>query len=343
MRQAVVATGPHRLLSWMIWAAVALLPVAAQAQAVESDPLVEAREARYWLSRIHEAASQRSFLGTFVVSAGGSMASARIAHYSDGPNQFERIEPLDGRRRQVLRHNDLVTSLWPQQRLAVIETRQSMSQFPALLSAEAGRIVERYRVRPLGEDRVAGHEAHVLLLSPRDGYRFGYRLWAEKSSGLLLRAEVLDEREAVLESSAFSDLIIGVKPRPDLVLKAMKGLEGWRVERPALEPTDLQAEGWGVRELPPGFQPVSTVRRSMAPAHVSSSAVVLQSIYSDGLTHVSIFIEPFVPALHKREASSAMGATQTMTRRQGDWWLTVIGDVPVVTLRGFALGLERRR
>ncbi|HSV68780.1 MAG TPA: MucB/RseB C-terminal domain-containing protein [Methylibium sp.] len=333
----------QRLLPWMLSVAALLLPLTARPQPV-GDPLVEAREARYWLARIHEATSQRSFLGTFVVSTGGSVASARIAHYCDGTNQFERIEPLDGRRRQVLRHNDVVTSLWPQQRLAVIETRQSMSQFPALLSAGAGRIVERYRVQPLGEGRVAGHEAHVLLLSPKDGYRYGYRLWAEKGTGLLLRAEVLDEREAVLEASAFSDLIIGVKPQPDLVLKAMKRLDGYRIERPMLEPTELQAEGWTLRDLPPGFEPVSTVRRSMAAAEAAAAvAPVLQSIYSDGLTYVSIFIEPFAPAVHKREASMAMGATQTMTRRQGEWWLTVIGDVPTATLRAFALGLERRR
>jgi sigma-E factor negative regulatory protein RseB len=30
-------------------------------------------------------------------------------------------------------------------------------------------------------------------------------------------------------------------------------------------------------------------------------------------------------------------------RRQGDWWVTVVGDVPTATLRHFANALERRK
>ncbi|HKX94440.1 MAG TPA: MucB/RseB C-terminal domain-containing protein, partial [Methylibium sp.] len=59
--------------------------------------------------------------------------------------------------------------------------------------------------------------------------------------------------------------------------------------------------------------------------------------------YVSVFVEPFSPAAHGREATVATGATQTLTRRLGDAWITVIGDVPTVTLKAFALGLERRR
>jgi sigma-E factor negative regulatory protein RseB len=28
-------------------------------------------------------------------------------------------------------------------------------------------------------------------------------------------------------------------------------------------------------------------------------------------------------------------------QQQGDWWVTVVGDVPAATLRTFAKGLER--
>jgi len=187
----------------------------------------------------------------------------------------------------------------------------------------------------------------VLLLSPKDGYRYGYRLWAEKASGLLLRAEVLDEHEAVLEASAFSDLMIGVKPRPELVLQAMNRTEGYDVQRPKLEPIALEREGWSFSALPPGFTLVSSVKRSMAPGEAEGgngggAHPVLQTIYSDGLTYVSLFIEPYDATRHRREMLVAIGATQTLTRRQGDWWLTVIGDVPPATLRAFAAGLDRR-
>ena len=69
----------------------------------------------------------------------------------------------------------------------------------------------------------------------------------------------------------------------------------------------------------------------------------LQTIYSDGLTYVSVFIEPFDPQRHARAMSTAVGPTQTLMQQLGDWWITVIGDVPPATLRQFAKGLERKK
>jgi sigma-E factor negative regulatory protein RseB len=194
---------------------------------------------------------------------------------------------------------------------------------------------------------VAGHEAKVLLVKPKDGYRYGYRLWADQASGLLLRADVLGERGDVLETSAFSDVSIGVKPQPESVLQPMKKLDGYRVIRPVLTPTRLEAEGWSVRQPAPGFRQVSCVKRPMEGAAVvekeGAEPQVLQTIYSDGLTYVSLFIEPFNPQRHTRPMLASVGATQTLMQQQGDWWITVVGDVPPATLRTFVKGLERRK
>lgn len=357
MLRRFVASGLRAAPALVLAGAALVLPPAWAGDAGEPGEAATApRDAKAWLTRIHQAAGQRNFRGTFVVSAGGSVASARIVHFCRGSDQYERIESLDGQKRHIYRYNDLVHSFWPRERIAVVETRQAMREFPALLTAGADRIVEHYEVEPLGEGRVAGHEAHMLLLRPRDGWRFGYRLWAEKDSGLLLRAEVFDHRDVVLEASAFSELMIGVKPQPERVLQAMKQLEGYDIRRPVLASADLDREGWVFKQMPPGFRHVSSLKRPIAAqaaarataqrdaaAEDAEPAEVLQTIYSDGLTHVSVFIEPYDARRHRREMLMALGATQTLVRRQGDWWLTVIGDVPRITLRAFADGLERRR
>ena len=305
----------------------------------------EPREVRAWLMRIHEAASQRNFQGTFIVSGGGAVASARIAHFCEGPNQFERIESLDGQARHVFRHNDVVHTVWPGSRVAVIEQSQLLMSFPALLQAGDDHIVDFYDVRAQGSDRVAGHDANVLLVQPKDAHRYGYRLWSEKLSGLLLRADVLNDHNEVLETSAFSDVAINVKPQPETVLQPMKRLDGYRIVRPELTPTRLEAEGWILRNVAPGFRQVSCVRRPIEgpSADREGAQPVLQAIFSDGLTYVSIFIEPFNPQRHNRPMLAAVGATQTLMRRHGDWWITVVGDVPSGTLKMFAKGLERQR
>lgn len=316
----------------------------AQAGAGAAEPAASAREMRAWLMRIHDAAGHRNFQGTFVVSGGGAVSSARIAHFCEGPNQYERSESLDGQARFVFRHNNLVHTVWPGTRVALVEQRTLLASFPALLQAGDDRIADFYDVRPDGVERVAGHEANVLLVRSKDLFRYGYRLWADRASGLLLRADVLGERNEVLETSAFSEVTIGVKPQPESVLLPMKRLDGYRVLRPMLTPTPLEAEGWALRQPAPGFRQVSSVKRPMdgpgTDEKDSSKLQVLQVIYSDGLTYVSVFIEPFDTRRHTRPMLASIGATQTLMLQQGEWWVTVVGDVPPSTLRWFAKGLE---
>ncbi|MCE9659448.1 MAG: MucB/RseB C-terminal domain-containing protein [Burkholderiales bacterium] len=301
---------------------------------------------RAWLLRIHDAASRRNFQGTFVVSGGGGVANARISHFHEGSNQYERIESLDGRQRKVFRHNDVVHTLWPASHVAMIEQRGQLSSFPALLQAGDDGLAEWYEVRSEGIDRVAGHEADVLVVMPRDSYRFGYRLWADRASGLLLRADVIGERGESLETAAFSEVSIGVRAQPDSVVQAMKKLDGYRIVRPVLTPTRLEAEGWAMRPVTPGFRLVSCVRRQMEmPGETAdaSPAPVIQTIYSDGLTYVSVFIERFRPDRHTEPVLATFGATATLGQRQGDWWVTVVGDTPAATLKTFAAALERKK
>ena len=339
-------TGP-RLKSTLACVAFVLAAGAEAQTPVDARPTAQARDVRAWLMRIHEAASRQNFQGTFIVSSGGNVASARMAHYCDGPNQYERIESLDGKARNVFRHNDVVHTIWPASRVAVVEQRDLLTSFPALLQAGGDGIADWYDVQPQGDERVAGHEANVLVVKPKDAYRYGYRLWSEKGSGLLLRADVLGERGDVLETSAFSDLSIGIRSQPESVLQPMKKLDGFRVLRPILRPTRLELQGWAMREVAPGFRQVSCVTREMdnpGDAEAAGSAQqVLQTIYADGMTYVSVFIEPFRPKQHTRPVQAAVGATQTLSMRQGDWWVTVVGDVPPATLRIFASGLERKK
>jgi sigma-E factor negative regulatory protein RseB len=69
----------------------------------------------------------------------------------------------------------------------------------------------------------------------------------------------------------------------------------------------------------------------------------MQWVFSDGLASVSLFVEPFDPQRHVQESSAVVGATHSVSRRVGEHWLTVLGEVPEQTLRRFALALERTR
>jgi sigma-E factor negative regulatory protein RseB len=307
-----------------------------------ADAQREAGEVHAWLTRIHDAADRRNFRGTFVVSAAGVVSSTRIVNYCRGKERIERIDALDGRMRRVLRHNDVVHTLWPSSRVVSIEPRNALASFPSLLQGRDLRFAEHYLIEKLGSDRVAGHEATMLKVAPRDAHRYGYRLWVEKDSALLLRADVVTERGEVLESSAFSEVSLDVKTQPQELLQPLRKLDGWRVLRPTLARTELAAEGWALRVPLPGFREIGCVKRPIDDAGEATAAQVLQSVWSDGLTYVSVFVEPYDAARHKTPMQTAIGATHTLMQRHGDWWVTVMGEVPAGTVRQFAQGLKRQ-
>jgi sigma-E factor negative regulatory protein RseB len=325
----------------------AFLPGLAAAQAVAP---ASADDARAWLQRIHSAANSGNYRGTLVFSAGGSMSSSRVWHYCVGDQTWEKLESLDGRQRQVIRHNDDVHTIWPQSRLAVLEKRDALPGWQVTPQSVDPRVLEQYRLQREGASRVAGREADVLLLEPLDGLRYAQRLWADRSTGLMLRAEVLtpEPNRTVLESAAFSEVEIGIKPQPKTLMQAATRTEGYRVLRPRQQRVNLQDEGWTLARPVPGFQLTGCVKReldSSRPAAEGSTVAdpVLQAVFSDGLAHVSLFIEPYDARRHKREMQAHLGATSTVTLRRQDHWFTAVGDAPAATLKRIAESLDRRR
>ena len=146
------------------------------------------RSVAEWLVRLQQAARVPSFVGTFVVtSSTGAMSSARIWHVCEGDVEIERVEALSGVPRTIFRRNQSVVTFYPQSRLAVTDRRESGGVFPNLLtSSSTASMADHYAAKEQGESRVAGYDADVVYLKPQDELRYGYRIWSERSSGLVL-------------------------------------------------------------------------------------------------------------------------------------------------------------
>ena len=300
-----------------------------------------------WLTRMHGASRQRSYIGTFVVSAGANMSSARIWHVCTGDLQMERVESLSGQPRSTFRRNDQVVTFLPSSRVAVAEKRDSLGLFPDLLRATDASIGQFYSPHQQGVERVAGFDADVVLLQPKDKLRFGYRIWSEKSTGMVMKLQTLDVDGQVLEQAAFSELQMNVPVSVAKLTQMMENTDGYRVDKPEMLKTTAAAEGWAIKNPVAGFKPMSCHKRPSSAVASGKTDGAMQWVFSDGLASVSVFVEAFDRSRHAYEGSMALGATQTLTRRvndkSGDWWLTVIGEVPRSTLAAFALGLERTR
>lgn len=329
--------------------AVVLSPsVGAQARAsaganAVNDGTLADRSVNQWLVRTHEASRQRAYMGIFVVSAGGNLSSSRIWHVCDGAQQMERVESLTGAPRSTFRHNDQVLTFLSESRVVVAEKRESLASFPNFLQSNEASVAEFYLLKASGTERVAGFQADVLQLRPKDNLRFGYRVWTEKKTGLVVKLQTLDGDGQVLEQAAFSELQLDAPVSMLSLTQMMAKTEGYQLEKPEIVKTIAAGEGWVLRNAVPGFKPVSCYKRVIAASGEARRDNTLQWIFSDGLASVSLFVESFDPRRHGQPGASAMGATHTLTRRMGNWWLTVIGEVPAQTLLAFAQGLERTK
>ena len=327
-------------------------------QVTVTAPSAAARSVNDWLLRMHEASKQRAYTGTFVVSVGADMASARIWHVCDGEQQMERVETLTGAPRSIFRRNNEVVTFFPDSKIARTEQRESLGLFPNFLKSNNHAIADFYSLKVLEPERVAGFEADVVQLVAKDAYRHSYRIWTEKKSGLAVKLQTLDASGRVLEQAAFSELNIDAPVKMERLAAMMGNTAGHKLERVELNKTTALAQGWVLtRGGVPGFTSMGCYKRTVRAG--SGSAVsaanagtgvndadtgnTMQWIFSDGLATVSLFVESFDRRRHGQEGSMSLGATHTLTKHLGDWWLTAVGEVPVLTLKGFAQQLERKR
>jgi sigma-E factor negative regulatory protein RseB len=353
----LAATGAPRLCRQLVGAAAlwcvfgasaneAAVPAGSAAIARGSQDVSATRErdVTQWVERVQSAPCRHAYTGTFVVlSASGAMSTSKIWHACDERNRFERVESLNGHRRTVFRRNDEVRTFSQDTRTVRTDRRDTGTTFPRVSLVAGTAIPQYYAATRLGQDRVAGYLADVVWFKPLDNLRFGYRLWSEVDTGLVVKLQTLAPDGKVLENAAFSELDLRAPIGPDQIARQMDMTDGFSEVVARVTKTSAQAEGWALRQPVAGFVPVSCHQRSMAVADAPSK--VLQCLYSDGLTSVSLFVEPFDPKRHPEQAHAAStGATQILGQRSNpDAWITAVGEVPLQTLKLFAGQFQRIR
>jgi sigma-E factor negative regulatory protein RseB len=299
-------------------------------------------EGLQWLQRVSTAAQKLNYSGTFVYRNGSRSETSRIVHLASNGNQMEKLEVLDGSPREVIRFNDEVSCYLPESRLVIVEQRSVRRGFPALLPASLAGLNDHYQIRKGSTARIAGFDSQVIRLEPRDAWRFGHQLWVDIGSGLLLKADIYDERGDALESMAFTDLRIGESIRPEALKPsyAASAKENWKVRQAKL--SDLRDDApWVFQAELPGFRKQVALRRSVGKE--GEDLNMLHWVFSDGLVAMSVFVSPLRSQAEGGEESfQSMGALSVMKRVVDGHQVVVMGDLPPVALKRFAEGIGVR-
>jgi sigma-E factor negative regulatory protein RseB len=289
-----------------------------------------------WLTRAATAARQLNYVGTIVYQHGNYVETSRLVHLFDAGEEYDKLVNLEGPPREVIRSHGEVRCFYPDFKLVRVEPRTLRTGFPSLTPQQQKALADYYTFRKAESVRVAGLDSQAWVFEPKDGLRYGHKFWTDVATGLILKARVVDENNGVLEQFVFSDLEIGAKVDAQMVKPTWPAAPpGWKVRQPKTE-SETQETGWTVTRVPPGFVKIVDGYRGFEKARK-----VAHLVYSDGLVSVSVFIEPG-SAAPPPNGFSRQNGLNVYARQVDDSLVTVLGQVPALTLRQIANSVTRR-
>ena len=294
-------------------------------------------EARDWLERMSHALTTASYDGEFQLEGRGYSERMQIIHCVRDGAVSERLVSLSGQGRELIRKGDEVTAYLPDKQIAVIERRPGKDGLLGALPRVDRQIEQWYEVRLQGRvPELNGRPAAVVEVRPRDGYRFGHRLWIDEATGMPVRTELLDASGGVVERLRFTRLEIR-NDIPDSSLKPNVDPTRFRWVRQAEHPP-AGAVAWKVREPPPGFR----LSASSVKDIVGVPSPVNQLVLSDGLASVSVFIHATAAGQKPAEGAGRAGSASTFSTVVEGQQVTAVGEVPPQTLKAIVDSIVRQ-
>ncbi len=301
------------LSACVLWAFVSNTHAENQASSVLSLP---SSNVQTLLTKMSRDASRINYSGAFTYQNQTRMAlqSFKIDHWIEDGHEHNRLIFLNGPEREILREGHPVDCNSMGHKLL-------QGSF-AKIGKSLINLNNLYQFEIRSQERIAGRLARVLLVIPKDAYRYGYFLSIDEETGLVLKSWLIDENARPLERYQF----VSIEFNHDL---NKKGRTVSRHQHKVVanvtpcNPTDFsKPELWQVAWVPPGFEFAGQRK-------LSNGQDML--MYTDGLTTFSIFLEPtngVVP-----EGVGQSGATlaymSSLVHKNSLYRVNVVGEIPV--------------
>lgn len=271
------------------------------------------------LERASKALQEANYQGRFTYEFGSTLETLEIVHMVKDGVEYERITHLNGPEREFLRNG---------RRHDCISAGGALLR-GSLLPQAGGTIslAQNYQYYIRGRDRIAGRDAEVLQVVPKDEFRYGMTLAVDRESGLPLMSLTTVSNKNAIERFQFIELQVGgaiSEAELTPVVDQHSVLDGSRAPCNSISETETTSS-WRARWLPPGFV--------LSQANISDHGDALT--YTDGIASFTVFIEPmrdvalFKQGVARRGATVAfMSAVQWMGKPYG---VVLVGEVPIIT------------
>lgn len=297
-------------------------------------------EAYRWLEKMHSAAQQLNYEGTFVYLHGQHMESMRIIHTVKDGVERERLISLNGAQREVIRSKGEVICIQPDIKTVLVGKRVGQGGIANIIPFEPSKISAFYDFKVQGEERIADKKAKVILVIPKDGNRYGHRVSLDMETALPLRTDLLDIDGKPVSQIMFTSMKAGPMIRDnalELVTQEELKKYTWNYQKPMRRQTGTgkNRSRWIFKSLPDGFRMSLYETRETG----SDDGDVEHFVFTDGLATMSVYIEK---AMSEKlfEGGTQMGAIHAFGTNIDGFQVTAVGEVPAETVKRFALSVK---
>jgi sigma-E factor negative regulatory protein RseB len=288
-------------------------------------------EAIEWLEKMGEALREQSYQGTFIYMRGTRFDTMQVTHQLQDGKVVERIMNISGAPREILRHGDHAVCRHADGNSAVPHVLPR-GPFTHSFNRNLVENLSYYDFGMHGVGRIANRPAVRISISPKNQDRYGYRLWLDEETGLLLRSNLVNNGR-VLELFQFTDVSIGEPIEEMLLMASISGEDVF--EHELLTPDNIVTPSvaqapptWRVNWMPRGFYQVRAPNGS-------------GMVFTDGVATLSVFVE-------KRgnnslgDVQTSVGGTVVLSQpiKNSSEQITVVGEVPLDTAKRVAESIE---
>jgi sigma-E factor negative regulatory protein RseB len=293
-------------------------------------------EIEAWFNRMSEAVERLSYRGTLIQVEGERIESFRVIRRVDDLGSRERVFALNGPLRETIRMGDHVRSsadgrpsVWMP---SVIQPKLMWQQS----TQRSVDVVQAYDVRLEGVERVAGYWAQRIDLVPKDGFRYGQRLWLERDTGMLLKSVIFNRDGQRLSEQGFVQIELGIRisdadleptaPAVAILEKSVEAQSGGVGRGNSPMVGRMLRPLWAPKQVPAFFH---LVNAHHGRSEVNSAFDHL--LFSDGLSSFSVYID-HSPTQAIDARMHSLGALHVFTGMMGQRQFTVMGQVPQETV-----------
>lgn len=289
-----------------------------------------------WLDRMSAAVKTSNYEGTVVRILDGKAEALKVVHSFENGVIREKVVAQEGNGLEIIRNGNEVHCILPDKRSVLVEEWDDQSTLFSTLPSSDVRFGSEYDVSIVREERVAGRQANLLAIRPHDDYRYGYRIWLDTETAFPLQTQLIDTDGTAIEQIKFVEIDLN-KDIHASALAPSHSTENFRwLNQSNPHVTRAVETEWLSDDLPSGFRAVSTHEEKMA----DGDEYVVHILYSDGLAKVSVFIATLEDS--DPHGESSVGGSNAFSTAVDDRHVTVVGKVPVMTVKQIATTMRAR-